>query len=224
LTEVGEKGVSLSGGQKQRINIARALYHNRDITIFDDSFSALDVHVSEVVFENVLKKALGSKTRILVTHSLQLLPKVDYIITIADGRVNERGTYSELIMSGGPFAKFVTEFVTEPEDSLYETPPKTLRRETSIPFVPKHETPNPGPQQSTGPTIMQDEERFRGGVSWRSAYRSKLSVSFAHTNTWCSLSRLSRHSPHESRRSRLCCGGCHLSRIQYHEPILVSVP
>lgn len=51
--------------------------------------SPLDVHVSEAVFENVLKKALGSKARILVT---QLLPKVDYTIKIADGRIGERGT------------------------------------------------------------------------------------------------------------------------------------
>ena len=175
LTEVGEKGVSLSGGQKQRINIARALYCNCDITFLDDSFSALDAHVSEAVFENVLEKALGSKTRILITHSLQLLPKVDYIITIADGRINERGTYAELITSGGPFSKFVTEFVTEPEDSLEEVPTtdasseKTLKRKDSAPPVQKQEAPTLEPQQPTGPTIMQDEERFRGGVSWRSS-------------------------------------------------------
>jgi len=174
LTEVGEKGVSLSGGQKQRINIARALYHNCDTTFFDDSFSALDVHVSEVVFENVLKKALGSKTRILVTHSLQLLPRVDHIITIADGRVNERGSYAELIASGGPFSRFVTEFVTEPEDSPDGAPAsdssseETLKREDATTSAPQRETPEPQPQHSVGPAIMQDEERFRGGVGWRS--------------------------------------------------------
>ena len=173
MTEVGEKGVSLSGGQKQRINIARALYHNCDITFFDDSFSALDAHVSEAVFENVLKKALSSKTRILVTHSLRLLPKVDYIITIADGRINERGTYAELIASGGPFSKFVIEFVTEPEDSpedplVSDISSKTPKREDSLPSVRKQDVPKPDPPQSAGPTIMQDEERFRGGVSWRS--------------------------------------------------------
>jgi ATP-binding cassette subfamily C (CFTR/MRP) protein 1 len=141
--------------------------------------------VSEVVFENVLKKALGSKTRILVTHSLQLLSKVDYIVTIADGRVNERGTYSELIMSGGPFSKFVTEFVTEPEDSPDEnlvsdaSSEKTSKRET-IAFVPKLETPKPELQQSAGPTVMQDEERFRGGVGWRSVQRPEIAVSFTH--------------------------------------------
>lgn len=173
LTEVGEKGVSLSGGQKQRINIARALYHNCDITFFDDSLSALDAHVSEVVFENALKKALGSKTRILITHSLWLLPKVDYIITIADGRVNERGTYTELIASGGPFSKFVTEFATEPEDSPEETPAsdvddEILKREDFTPSAQKQEVPKPKLRKSAGSTIMQDEERFRGGVSWRS--------------------------------------------------------
>ena len=176
MTEVGEKGVSLSGGQKQRVNIARALYHNCDITFFDDSFSALDVHVSEVVFENVLKKALGSRTRILVTHSLQLIPKVDYIVTIADGRINERGTYAELITSGGPFSKFVTEFVTEPEDSPEETvtpdasSEKSLERKDITRSVPERKTSE---QQPAGPAIMQDEERFRGGVSWRSMSRSE---------------------------------------------------
>ena len=173
MTEVGEKGVSLSGGQKQRINIARALYHNCDITFFDDSFSALDAHVSETVFENALKRALSSKTRILVTHSLRLLPKVDYIITIADGRINEHGSYAELIASGGPFSKFVTEFVAEPEDSPEETlvsdiSTKTPKHEDSLPPVRKQEVPKPDSPQSAGPTIMQDEERFRGGVSWRS--------------------------------------------------------
>lgn len=69
-------GVSLSGGQKQRINIARAVYHGGDTVLLDDSFSALDVHVAENVFENVLQKALDGKTRVLVTHSLQILPKV----------------------------------------------------------------------------------------------------------------------------------------------------
>lgn len=130
--------------------------------------------MSEVVFENVLKKALGSKTRILVTHSLQLLSKVDYIVTIADGRVNERGTYSELIMSGGPFSKFVTEFITEPEESPDEEPfsdassEKTLKRKGCAPFTSEQGAPKPESQQFAGPTAMQDEERFRGGVSWRS--------------------------------------------------------
>ncbi|OJA15999.1 hypothetical protein AZE42_13449, partial [Rhizopogon vesiculosus] len=96
LTEVGEKGISLSGGQKQRINICRAIYCNTDIQIFDDPLSALDAPVGKAVFENVLKRNTG-KTRILVTHALHFLPDVDYIYTIVDGRIAERGTYPELM-------------------------------------------------------------------------------------------------------------------------------
>ena len=50
LTEIGERGVNISGGQKQRVSMARAVYSNSDIYIFDDPFSALDAHVAHQVF------------------------------------------------------------------------------------------------------------------------------------------------------------------------------
>ena len=49
LTEIGERGVNISGGQKQRISIARAVYANADVYIFDDPLSALDAHVAQQV-------------------------------------------------------------------------------------------------------------------------------------------------------------------------------
>jgi ABC-type multidrug transport system fused ATPase/permease subunit len=54
LTEIGERGVNLSGGQKQRIQLARALYQNADIYLFDDPFSAVDAHTATSLF-NVIK-------------------------------------------------------------------------------------------------------------------------------------------------------------------------
>ncbi|KAL8459757.1 hypothetical protein ACS0TY_031616 [Phlomoides rotata] len=45
LTEIGERGVNISGGQKQRVSMARAVYSNSDVYIFDDPLSALDAHV-----------------------------------------------------------------------------------------------------------------------------------------------------------------------------------
>jgi ABC-type multidrug transport system fused ATPase/permease subunit len=50
LTEIGERGVNISGGQKQRVSMARAVYSNSDVYIFDDPLSALDAHVAHQVF------------------------------------------------------------------------------------------------------------------------------------------------------------------------------
>lgn len=49
LTEIGERGVNISGGQKQRVSMARAVYSNSDVYIFDDPLSALDAHVARQV-------------------------------------------------------------------------------------------------------------------------------------------------------------------------------
>lgn len=49
LTEIGERGVNISGGQKQRVSMARAVYSDSDVYIFDDPLSALDAHVGRQV-------------------------------------------------------------------------------------------------------------------------------------------------------------------------------
>ena len=83
-----------------------------------------------------------------------------------DGRVNERGTHADLKVH----SKFVTDFVTEPEGSPVGRLPQTLvvKCEDATTSAQQRERSKPQPQQSTGPAIMQDEERFRGGVGWRS--------------------------------------------------------
>ena len=50
-TVIGERGINLSGGQKQRIQIARAIYHDVDIYLFDDPFSAVDAHTGSHLFQ-----------------------------------------------------------------------------------------------------------------------------------------------------------------------------
>ena len=50
-TIIGEKGINLSGGQKQRVQIARALYQDSDVYLFDDPFSALDAHTGSHLFK-----------------------------------------------------------------------------------------------------------------------------------------------------------------------------
>ncbi|KAG2375146.1 hypothetical protein C9374_010150 [Naegleria lovaniensis] len=96
LTEIGEKGINLSGGQKQRVNLARAVYANADIYLFDDPLSALDQQVGRFVFDHCINGVLSDKTRIMVTHQWQYLKHADYIIVIKDGKIEAQGTSQEL--------------------------------------------------------------------------------------------------------------------------------
>eukprot|EP00833_Pecoramyces_ruminatium_P002079 jgi/Orpsp1_1/1176111/evm.model.c7180000056461.1 len=107
MTEIGERGITLSGGQKQRINLARAVYYDSDIILMDDPLSAVDAHVSRDLFDNCITGALAGKTRVLVTHQLHVLPKVDYIIVMKGGRIEEQGKYDELMKKEGEFSRLM---------------------------------------------------------------------------------------------------------------------
>jgi ABC-type multidrug transport system fused ATPase/permease subunit len=97
MTEIGEKGVNLSGGQKARVSIARGIYTEKDIYIFDDPISALDAHVGEKIMKEVILDYLKGKTRILVTHAIQYLKFVDRIMIINQGKIKWEGTYRSLL-------------------------------------------------------------------------------------------------------------------------------
>ncbi|KAG0695501.1 ABC transporter [Suillus ampliporus] len=177
LTDARAQGISLSGGQKQRINICRAIYCNTDIQIFDDPLSALDAHVGKAVFQNVLKRN-AEKTRILVTHALHFLPEVDYIYTLVDGRIAERGTYSELIANDGAFSKFVAEFGSK------EDP--TKKQEKVVEDADIDEKKNE--KGKAGKAMMQEEERNTGAIKLE-VYREYLTA--AHGNVLVPLLLLS---------------------------------
>ncbi|KAJ3117057.1 Multidrug resistance-associated protein 1, partial [Physocladia obscura] len=99
-THVGENGITLSGGQKSRVALARAVYKNSDVYLLDDPLAALDAHVGKQIFYECLTAHLQGKTRVLVTHQLQVLPNVDYIIVLDKGVVVEQGTYADLVIGG----------------------------------------------------------------------------------------------------------------------------
>ncbi|XP_023396694.1 multidrug resistance-associated protein 1 isoform X2 [Loxodonta africana] len=117
-TEIGEKGVNLSGGQKQRVSLARAVYCNSDIYLFDDPLSAVDAHVGKHIFENVVgpKGMLKNKTRILVTHGISYLPQVDVIIVMSGGKISEMGSYQELLARDGAFAEFLRTYASAEQE------------------------------------------------------------------------------------------------------------
>lgn len=96
MTEIGEKGVGLSGGQKARLAIARALYSDADIYLFDDPLSALDAYVGMKIFNQVFLGYLKKKTRIIVTHALQYVSYTDKVVYMHEGRISWYGNSNEL--------------------------------------------------------------------------------------------------------------------------------
>ncbi|GMK55176.1 hypothetical protein CspeluHIS016_0202320 [Cutaneotrichosporon spelunceum] len=162
-TEIGEKGITLSGGQKQRVNIARALYFDSDIIALDDPLSALDAGVGKQVFFNAIMGALAGKTRILVTHALHLLPHVDNIVMLDNGRVCETGTYQELKDAGGPFARLVREFGSEDVEEKDAADEEEAIEEDNAPLKPIDRSAMTTRGLGQG-ILMQIEERNQGGL------------------------------------------------------------
>lgn len=96
FTEIGDRGINLSGGQKQRIAIARAVYQDADVYLFDDPLSAVDAHVAEHIFQKCVAEMLATKCVILVTNQLQFLQRCHRISVMKDGTLAESGTFAEL--------------------------------------------------------------------------------------------------------------------------------
>lgn len=115
-TEIGENGINLSGGQKQRVSLARAVYSDADLYLLDDPLSAVDAHVGKSIFTQVFDNQQGllkDKTRILVTHNISVLSKVDNIIVMKGGRVVEIGSYQKLLADGAAFSEFLNIYAQE---------------------------------------------------------------------------------------------------------------
>ncbi|WP_295617797.1 ATP-binding cassette domain-containing protein, partial [Chamaesiphon sp. GL140_3_metabinner_50] len=96
-TMVGERGVLLSGGQRQRVGIARALYHEREILVFDEATAALDTETEALVTESI-KSLSGIKTMIIIAHRLSTLEHCDRIYMLDRGRIVKSGSYEEVVL------------------------------------------------------------------------------------------------------------------------------
>ena len=103
-TKVGERGVQLSGGQRQRIGIARALYHEAKVLIFDEATSSLD-GITEKTIIKAIQQFSGQKTIIMIAHRLKTIQKCDQIFVIDNGKVADQGTFEELIEKNEVFKK-----------------------------------------------------------------------------------------------------------------------
>jgi ATP-binding cassette subfamily B protein len=95
-TVLGERGITLSGGQKQRLSIARAIYGDPKILIFDDSFSAVDTRTEAAILEG-LSKYIENRTTLLISHRVSTVKNADHIIVLEKGTIIEQGSHDELI-------------------------------------------------------------------------------------------------------------------------------
>ena len=85
---VGERGIKISGGQRQRIGIARAIYNQPEILIFDEATSSLDEETEKVFFDQIynLKK---NKTILIVSHKRSMLNRCDKVFELENKKLNE---------------------------------------------------------------------------------------------------------------------------------------
>jgi len=105
-TKVGMNGHGLSEGQKQRLLIARVVYKNPEIIIFDEATNSLDAGSEKVIVEN-LKSFFKNKTVIIVAHRLSTVRDADKIVVLDNGRIVESGTHNELIEKRGAYFNLV---------------------------------------------------------------------------------------------------------------------
>jgi ATP-binding cassette, subfamily B, bacterial PglK len=92
---VGERGTRLSGGQRQRLGIARALYTNPEMIIFDEATSSLDSITEKSVTDAIYNKKSGV-TLIVIAHRLSTVRHADLVILLDQGKLIAKGTFDEV--------------------------------------------------------------------------------------------------------------------------------
>lgn len=102
-TAIGERGAALSGGQRQLLAIARAIYRNAPIVVFDEATSMLDGG-TERALRDRLAPWLAGRTVVVVAHRLASVRAADWIYVMGAGRLVESGVHADLVAAGGIYA------------------------------------------------------------------------------------------------------------------------
>lgn len=165
--------MNISGGQKQRVSMARAVYSDSDVYIFDDPLSALDAHVAREVFNRCIKEELQGKTRVLVTNQLHFLPQVDHIILVSEGMIKGEGTFKELSESSTLFQKLMENagkmeaHVEEKEESENDDHESSTPTSNGVSNELPKDVSNPKKGKGSKSVLIKQEERETGIVSWK---------------------------------------------------------
>ncbi|HKT91698.1 MAG TPA: peptidase domain-containing ABC transporter [Paraburkholderia sp.] len=103
---VGERGVGLSGGQIQRLCIARALYHDPRLLVFDEATSSLDTQSESNILSN-MHDILQGRTALIIAHRLSTIMRADKILVLYEGAIVEQGRHDELVERKGMYYQLV---------------------------------------------------------------------------------------------------------------------
>jgi len=116
-TEAGERGSKISGGQRQRVAIARAVLKDAPIVLLDEATSSLDIETERSVMQSLGELCEG-RTTLTIAHRLATIVDSDEILVMLEGRIAERGTHAELMVSAGWYAKMFTMQLDEVDATL----------------------------------------------------------------------------------------------------------
>ncbi len=108
-TQLGERGTSLSGGQRQRLSLARALVRHPRLLILDDATSAVDPEVEARILAT-LRESERDSTLVVVAYRKATIGLADEVVHLADGRIADRGTHSELLDRSPAYARLVNAY------------------------------------------------------------------------------------------------------------------
>ncbi|KAK0739438.1 hypothetical protein B0T21DRAFT_142373 [Apiosordaria backusii] len=171
-TNVGSNGITLSGGQKQRVSMARALYADTKLLVFDDILSGLDADTEEQVFRRVfssdgLLRRRGA-TAVLCTHSIRHLPSADHIVALGSGgSIVEQGTFQELMKND----KYVNSLGVQESDASNSEEDAAPREKVGLVNAPK--TP---PTRVTAFCPEADKTRATGDFRVYRYYFARLNL------------------------------------------------
>nr|XP_035935991.1 multidrug resistance-associated protein 4 isoform X3 [Halichoerus grypus] len=174
LTVIGDRGATLSGGQKARVNLARAVYQDADIYLLDDPLSAVDAEVGRHLFELCICQTLHEKITILVTHQLQYLKAASQILILKDGKMVQKGTYTEFLKSGVDFGSLLKKENEEADESPAPGSPALRTRSFSESSVWSQQSSRPSLKD--GAPEVQANESTQVAVSEESRSEGKVGL------------------------------------------------